>query len=343
MDDNKTLDNNKPEETNDFSVPQFEDNFEEYSNFEKVTDELTEKKIINPKEIIKDEFVEKKSKKGFVLAIVVIVIFALITILSLSAAPFGKTSYTIGDICLENLSEEKDLTEAERTEKYNNLGYLNVSGKTLGDICKEENIEVNDFLEKYGLPKDMTKDTYYDVAVYMMPVIVRAEIEKTDFETMKEKFNIPDSIGIDITSDKLWDKLKSLFFGPQYVRERIEVTEYIPWGLIYDELKLEDIYDGDFEKLKYEYNFGNDITIHTKMKEVRPIMEKVQIQERKKKENPEENTDKDSSEYREEITGEVTEENSSEENVEAQDNLESNEENAEIPQEDVEIAPEVTE
>lgn len=333
MDEKKTLDNSTPEDN-------FEDNFEEYSDFEKTTDELAEKEIINPKEIIKDEFVVKKSKKGIVLTVIVIIILFLVTLFTFNATTVEKQSYTIGDVFIENLNQKKELSEDESTAKYNGLGYLNVSGKTIGDICKEKSMEVSDFLEKYGLPEDMTKDTYYDVAVYMMPVLVRAEIEKTDFKTMKEKFNIPDSIEIDITSDKLTDKIKSLLFGPQYVKQKIEVTEYIPWGLIYDELKLEDIYDGDFEKLKSEYNFGNNITLHTKMKEVRPVMEKVQIQERKKKESSEEIEDKDSSKYREEITGENTGENSLEENVENQETSE----NTEIPQtEDVVTEPEVVE
>ena len=331
MDDKKISDNNKSEEK--FSNKEFEDNFEEYNDFEKVTDELAEKEIINPKEIIKDEFVVKKSKKGIIMAVIVIMALSAVTFFSFNAVPFEKKSYTIGDVYLENLNGVKELSYQERTEKYNNLGYLNVSGETIEDVSKENGIDVDTFIEKYGLPSDMTGDTYYDVAVYMMPVAIRAEIEKTDFETLKKKFNMPDFIGIDITSHKLSDRLKSLFFGPQSVRERIEVTEYIPWGLIYDELKLEDIYDGDFENLKAEYNFGNNITIHTKMKEVRPVMEKVQIQERKKKESSEEEPQKDSSEYREKMTGEV--------NVE---NQEESEENTEIPAEDgVTAEPEVTE
>lgn len=253
----------------------FGENFEEYSNFE-------DKEIVN-EAIIKDEHIVKKSKKGIVVTIVLIIILAASAFVIFSCFHSDNNINTIGDVYLENIKKDKKIRDkSENTEIYNNLGYENVTGKTIGAWCGENNISFDEFVEDYGLPENITEDTYYDVAVYMMPVAIKAAIDGTDYATIKEKFEIPDEISIIVTSNSLADKIKALFVGEQYKVMKIEVTEHTPWGLIYDDLPIKNCIDENFEIFKFEYSMGDNITPETKMREVRRIMEKVQLEEKNK-------------------------------------------------------------
>jgi len=279
MDEKKTDNISK-----DFSDVTFEDNSEEYRDFKK-----EKKKKIKNEDIIRDEHIVKKSKKGFVITILVIILLAVSTFMIYRYITADNKTYTLADVYIENQEKDKEVrTEEENTAINNNLGYLNVSGLTVGEWCEENDMTFEKFIEDFCLPENITKDTYYDVAYYMMPVAVIAKSENTDFNTLKDRYKIPDVIEVQILSDDTYSKIKAIFSGPQYKKARIEVNENTPWGIIYDELLVENCIEDSFEVFKGEYGFGDEITPQTKMKEVRPAMEKVKMENKDKKEQIEE-------------------------------------------------------
>ena len=298
MDENK-----KGNDLKDFSDVTFEDNSEEYRDFR-----AEKKKKVKSEDIIKDEHIVRKSKKGLIITILVIVLLIISTFMMYKHFTADNRTYTLADIYIENHENDKNVrSEEENTGINNNLGYLNVSGLTVAGWCKENDMSFEKFIKDFCLPANITKDTYYDVAYYMMPVAVIAKSENTDFNTLKERYKIPDVIEVQVLDDDTYSKIKAVFSGPQYKKARIEVNENTPWGIIYDELLIENCIEDSFEVFKAEYGFGNEITPQTKMKEVRPAMEKVKLENKGKKEKAEQekNIPEEQPEVMEEIPEEI--------------------------------------
>lgn len=137
---------------------------------------------------------------------------------------------------------------------YNHKGYLNTTGYTIGDIAKGSGKNFFMFKREYGLPLFMGKDTYANAAKYMIRAGKIAEINGTDFETLKNAYGFGDKI-----------------------------TKRTPWGKALDSLKLSDYlkiemseYEGDagLETFKKEYELGDEVTGDTLWGDVRPIIEK---------------------------------------------------------------------
>lgn len=238
---------------------------------------------------------EKKTPKKWIwvgsLVIVAVILGVVIAnILSKPAEPV----FSMMDIYLENLAEEKlgkeiDKQKYEGLNKYNQMGYKNVSGITIKEQADKEEMSLEDYKKTYGLPKDMPKDTYFDAAFNMMPIKVRLVIDEgeTDFVTFKKNFKVPDYIEIKTKPSGFIDRIKSIFGKKQPIT--LEVTEDLPWGIVYDELTLEVVVGKDkFDQFKKEYNLDQKVSLSTKYKEVRPIIEDEKIKQRDnaKKEEP---------------------------------------------------------
>lgn len=136
---------------------------------------------------------------------------------------------------------------------YNNMHFENISGKTIADIAKKEGIGLKDFLEKWGLPKDMKPNTNEAVAFYMMPTKKFAQMQKTDFESLKLMLQFDDSI-----------------------------TEDTPWGEAEGSVRL-GVYIGieNLETFKSDYGFGDEVTGDTLWKDVKPVVDRKEFEKRK--------------------------------------------------------------
>ena len=164
------------------------------------------------------EFTEevKKSKTGLVVGIIVAVLVVIIAIL---AVLFGKNLFN----------------------KYNRMGYIDVSGKTIAEIADQSGYELADFLSEYGLPADMPGNTSESAAYYMIPVKNIAQMYGMDFAQMKEYFGLGD-----------------------------EITEDTPWGEAEGEVTVgKYVGEENIDQFKEQYGFGDEVTAETKWKEIR--------------------------------------------------------------------------
>ncbi len=215
----------------------------------------------------------KKSKKGLILAIVLIIIVAALG------------AY----IAYNSLGN-----------KYNKMGYLDVEGETIEDICQQMNMTLEDFKEQYQLPEDMPANTYSNAASNLIPIKVFVEMYNTDFATFKESFHLPDTTSPSKPTNIL-EKIKSVFVQDKPV----EITEDTPIGVAQDEVELKYLVgEENIDKLKELYGFGDEVTGETKYKEVRLAMEKYSIKERLQQEK--EAAQKDSEENTEDQNTENT-------------------------------------
>lgn len=125
--------------------------------------------------------------------------------------------------------------------KYNRMGYVDVSGITIAEIADESGYELADFLEMNGLPADMPGNTYESVAYYNIPVKNAVQMYGMDFETMKEMFEWGD----DITEDSTWGEAEGEIALKNYVGEE------------------------NLEEFKEQYGLSDEVNGDTKMKEIR--------------------------------------------------------------------------
>mgnify|MGYP000488374273 CR=1 FL=1 len=54
--------------------------------------------------------------------------------------------------------------------KYNRLGYVDVSGRTVAQVAEEQGMDVDEFLEQFDLPSDMPGNTTESAAYNCIPV-----------------------------------------------------------------------------------------------------------------------------------------------------------------------------
>lgn len=126
---------------------------------------------------------------------------------------------------------------------YNNMGYPNLSGLTVGNMTKFYGITMEDIIEEYSLPDDVKEDTYYDVIQYLAPTSMVIEMYGMDFETAKETLKFADSI-----------------------------TPETPWGVAEDSMPLSVIIGDDEAALNEfieHYSLKGDITGDTLWGKVR--------------------------------------------------------------------------
>lgn len=130
---------------------------------------------------------------------------------------------------------------------YNHMGYINVSGKTVGDIAEEYGMTLEEFLAEYDLPADMRADTEEAAASYMIPISNIIANYGIDFETFAEYYGFDES-----------------------------VTADTPWGEALDSMTLSNMVgEENLEEFIEEYELGDKVTGETKWGEVRRKVDKI--------------------------------------------------------------------
>lgn len=144
------------------------------------------------------------------------------------------------------------ITSTMEFNKYNKMGYVDISGQTVGDLADAQGISLEEFLEMYNLPADMPASTTESAAYYNIPVGRVAEMYGMDFETLKTTLNLG-----------------------------AEVTEETAWGEAEGEVLLSDYVGAEnVDSFKAQYNLGDEITGETKWKEIRNIVDTAQKEAR---------------------------------------------------------------
>lgn len=226
-----------------------------------------------------DFVIPKKKSKLWKIILIIIVVIALI---------FGGLFLVFGSPLYNKLGLDKseygsfpDLMHCtfeqmknRSSNKYNNIGYANPSGKTIDEISEDLGISLEEFLETYNLPEDMPGDTEEMAAYYTMPVKVFAQMYGIDFATLKEAYSIPDETTPDIPKT-IGDKLASIFGKGKKTEE---ITEDTAWGKVLDEMTLATyVGEDNLEQFKEFYGITADITGETRYKEVRRAVEESQM------------------------------------------------------------------
>ena len=136
--------------------------------------------------------------------------------------------------------------------KYNRMGYIDVSGQTVQDIADSAGMTLEEFLTEYDLPSDMPKNTSETAAFYTIPVSRMAEMYGMDFATMKDVLEWGD-----------------------------EVTETSTWGEAEGATKV-GVYVGEenLEDFKSYYGLGDEVTAETLWSEIRNTIDQQRRDER---------------------------------------------------------------
>ena len=179
------------------------------------------------------EIPAKKSKAPVIVAIVAAVVIIAAAIIVVATGKFG-----------------------EWTNKYNR-GYVDTTGRTVAEVAEQIGMTYEEFLEEYGLPKDMPKNTYEAVAFYTMPAKKAAEVYGISFDQIKQMLGLPD-----------------------------DTDENKPWGEVEGEVKLGTYLGGaDYvDTFKEQYGLGDEVTADTLWKEVRPIVDAKTKEQREEQE-----------------------------------------------------------
>lgn len=102
--------------------------------------------------------------------------------------------------------------------------YVDVTGRTAGDIAKEKNYKYEKFLKEYGLPDDMPKSTSERAVFYNIPV--RVFVKKTpgieSFEQLKSQMGWDDTITENTTMGDALDKTKLKYYVGEEQLERFK-------------------------------------------------------------------------------------------------------------------------
>lgn len=133
-----------------------------------------------------------------------------------------------------------------------NDAYIDISGRTIGEVAESVDMTLEDFLADYSLPADMPADTTETAAYNMIPLWKQAEIYGMTVDELKSTLDLPDT-----------------------------VTADTPWGQALDEAPLGS-YVGTGEQLeqfKEYFNLDSSVNENTKWKEIRFIVEEKNRQE----------------------------------------------------------------
>lgn len=242
MDENKNLENETLEEVTEEVAT--EEVVEEVIETEDVVEEVAED-VVEAEEAIEEaaeavsevveeleatEEIPETPKKGSKIGAVIAVVVALVII---AAAV---------------------ITSTMEFNKYNKLGYVDISGKTIQDIADAQGITLAEFLETYKLPADMPGDTTEANAYYSIPTSVVAEMNGLDFATLQAMLKLPEG-----------------------------VTEDTPWGEAEGGILLAD-YIGGADKVdafKAQYGLGDEVTAETPWGEIRNTVDTIELEKKK--------------------------------------------------------------
>ncbi len=131
---------------------------------------------------------------------------------------------------------------------YNHMGYYNISGMTIEDVAELNDMTVEEVIEMFSLPEDISPNTYYDVMEFLIPVSYMAEMYGIDVETMKEAFGFGD----EITGDSTWGE----------ALDSMTLLTYLGSEELVDEFKA-------------DYGFGDEVTSETLWGKVRAKANKI--------------------------------------------------------------------
>lgn len=140
------------------------------------------------------------------------------------------------------------ITSQIEFNKYNKMGYIDISGQTIGDIIKEQGITLDEFLETYSLPEDMPASTTESAAYYNIPTGKVAEMYGMDFDTLKAALNLGD----EVTAETTWGEAEGMVKFADYIGEE------------------------NVDSFKAQYGLGDEITGDTPWKEIRPVVDQMQ-------------------------------------------------------------------
>lgn len=139
---------------------------------------------------------------------------------------------------------------------YNEMGYVNVSGRTIAEVAEDAGVELDQFLANYGLPADMPANTEEAAAYYNIPVKYIAEMYGMDVVSLKEMLGLGD-----------------------------DVTEDTPWGIAEGKSPLSKyVGEDNLESFKAEYGLGDDVTGDTLWGEIRNIVDSKTLADREAQE-----------------------------------------------------------
>lgn len=187
-------------------------------------------------EIVFDETLEPtevkaKGKAGKIVAI------AVVAVIVIAAVVFG-------------------LFKLLNKNPYNEMGYVNVSGRTIAEVAADAGVELDQFLANYGLPADMPGDTEEAAAYYNIPVKYIAQMYGMDTESLKGMLGLGD----DVTEDTPWGEAEGKSPLSKYVGEE------------------------NLEAFKAEYGLGDEITGETLWGEIRNIIDNKTLADREAQE-----------------------------------------------------------
>lgn len=213
---------------------------------------------------------KKKNNLPIILIAAIIVVVAAIVVLAIK---FGPSMFN----------------------KYNRLGYVDVSGRTVEQVADEQGMDLDEFLEQFNLPEDMPGNTTESAAYNCIPVSTMVTMYGMEFDTMKEFLQFPDT-----------------------------VTEDTPWGEAIGEVTLGNyVGEDNLAEFKETYGLGDDVTVDTLWKEVRQTVDETSRQQRIESEKAEAEADKNADKEDDEAEEEAT---ASPEATEASDKAETTEE-----------------
>ena len=191
--------------------------------------------------LFEGDWIDVAGGKGGLIAIIVaaVIVVAIVVVL---AVKFGPSMFN----------------------KYNRLGYVDVSGRTVAQVAEEQGMDVDEFLEQFDLPSDMPGNTTESAAYNCIPVSKMAEMYGMDFNTIKEVLKFPD-----------------------------DVDEDTAWGDAIGQVTLGDyVGEDNLAEFKETYGFGDDITADTLWKDVRQTVDEKSRQQRIESEKAEKESDK---------------------------------------------------
>ncbi len=235
MEENKNLENEIVEETTEEVAAEevTEEIVEEVAEevaVEEAIEEATEAVAEAVEELEATEEIPEEAKKGSKKGAIIAIVVALVIIVAAV------------------------VTSTMDFNKYNKLGYVDISGKTIQDIADAQGITLAEFLEAYQLPADMPGDTTEANAYYSIPTGVVAQMNGLDFATLKAMLKLPEG-----------------------------VTEETPWGEAEGGILLAD-YIGGADKVdafKAQYGFGDEVTAETPWGEIRNAVDTITLEQRK--------------------------------------------------------------
>lgn len=139
-----------------------------------------------------------------------------------------------------------------RYNKYNNM-YVDIYGETAEEFADEQCMEFDEFLEYYGLPYDMPKDTNINAVQSLIPLHRYIELfgGGYTFDMLKEQMGWDDSITEDTT-----------------LGEALDTT-----------LLRNYVGEEQFDAFKEQYNLGDEVTLNTTWGQIRNTVDKQNKEE----------------------------------------------------------------